>query len=84
MTERPGELSGTDGPELRGALNLAVARNLRRLRKEMGLSQDGFERHTGLHRTYASAIERGQKNLTLRSVERLATKLGVDPLDLLR
>lgn len=36
-----------------------------------------------MHRTYVGAIERGQRNLSLVSVERLAEKLGLDPLDLL-
>lgn len=67
-----------------GALNLAVGRNLRRHREQMGLSQEAFAKLMGFHRTYSSAIERGQKSLTLRSVERLAAKLGIDPLELLR
>ena len=67
-----------------GPLNGAVARNLRRWREERGISQDDFQRQTGLHRTWASSIERGQRNLTLQSLERLADALGVDPVDLLR
>jgi hypothetical protein len=29
-------------------------------------------------------VERGERNLTLKSVERIAEKLGIDPMDLLR
>jgi transcriptional regulator with XRE-family HTH domain len=37
----------------------------------------------GYHRTMIGAIERGKRNLTLSSVERLARQLEVDPLELL-
>ena len=37
----------------------------------------------GIHRTYMGGIERGERNLTLRSVERIAQRLNVDPLELL-
>ena len=37
----------------------------------------------GVHRTYMGGIERGERNLTLRSVERIAAKLSLSPLDLL-
>jgi transcriptional regulator with XRE-family HTH domain len=38
----------------------------------------------GVHRTYMGGIERGERNLTLKSVERIAQRLAMDPLDLLR
>ena len=65
-------------------LQRAVGRNLRRYREAMGLSQDAFADLIGVHRTYASAVERGRRNLTLRSVERLADRLAIEPMDLLR
>lgn len=37
----------------------------------------------GVHRTYLGGIERGEHNLTLRSVERIAAKIGIDPMALL-
>lgn len=37
----------------------------------------------GVHRTYMGGVERGERNLTLRSVERMAARIGVDPLSLL-
>jgi transcriptional regulator with XRE-family HTH domain len=36
-----------------------------------------------VHRTYMGGIERGERNLTLKSVERIAERLGVEPLTLL-
>jgi transcriptional regulator with XRE-family HTH domain len=37
----------------------------------------------GIHRTYAGGLERGEHNLTLRSVERLGHRLGIEPRALL-
>jgi transcriptional regulator with XRE-family HTH domain len=61
-----------------------LARNLRRLRTERGLSQEGFAHDAGIHRTYISDIERGARNPTLSVVERIALALGIDVCDLLR
>lgn len=38
--------------------------NVRTLRERTGLSQEAFADRIGMHRTYWSAIERGEKNLT--------------------
>lgn len=65
-------------------LRHVLGRNLRRHRDELGLSQEKFAELLGFHRTHAGALERGEKNPSLRSVEKLAKALGVDPLDLLR
>jgi transcriptional regulator with XRE-family HTH domain len=58
--------------------------NLRRYREEQGLSQERFADVLGVHRTYMGGVERGERNLTLKSVERIASRLHLDPLDLLR
>ena len=48
------------------------------------MSQEEFAHSvSGFHRTHQSAIERGQKNMSLAALESLAMKLGVDPLELL-
>ncbi len=49
----------------------------------LGLSQEDFADHVGVHRTYMGALERGERNLTLKSLERIADRLGLDPLVLL-
>ena len=38
----------------------------------------------GVHRTYMGALERGERNLTLKSVERIATHLDLSPMQLLQ
>ena len=62
----------------------AVGRYLRRYRQERQLSQETFADLVGVHRTYMGGLERGERNLTLKSVERIAALIDVDPLELLR
>jgi transcriptional regulator with XRE-family HTH domain len=66
-----------------GDLQAAVGRHLREQRQARGLSQEDFADLLGVHRTYMGAVERGERNLTLRTVERLAERLQVDPLVLI-
>ena len=65
-------------------LNLDVGRNLRRLRNKTGVSQDEFADLAGLHRTYIGAVERGERNITLDTLQRLATALKADVEELLQ
>jgi len=67
-----------------GELQRRVGRNLRAYRDARGLSQEAFADELGVHRTYMGAVERGERNLTLRSLERIADCLGLDPLDLMK
>jgi transcriptional regulator with XRE-family HTH domain len=66
-----------------GDLQRTVGKNLRRHRLARGLSQEAFAEVLGVHRTYMGGVERGERNLTLRSLERVAAHLGVDPRELL-
>lgn len=65
-------------------LQIIVGRKLREHRLRLGLSQERLAEDLGFHRTYLGSVERGERNLTLASVEQLAARLGIDPLDLLR
>jgi len=58
--------------------------NLRALRQSRGLSQEQFADVVGVHRTYMGGVERGERNLTLKSVEFLCEAAGVDPVEMLR
>jgi transcriptional regulator with XRE-family HTH domain len=69
---------------MEGDLQRSFGRNLRAYRKARGLSQEAFADVLGIHRTYMGGVERGERNLTLRSVERLATYIDADPLALLQ
>ena len=68
---------------MEGELQLRVGRNLRLYRRERGMSQEAFADHLGIHRTYMGDVERGERNLTLRTLERIAHRLGLDPMELL-
>ncbi|MFC2156513.1 helix-turn-helix domain-containing protein [Acidobacteriota bacterium] len=46
-------------------------------RSQMGLSQEEFAAKIGLHRTYVGSVERGERNLTIKSLVAIATGLGV-------
>jgi transcriptional regulator with XRE-family HTH domain len=69
---------------MEGDLQRTVGSNLRAHRQALGLSQEAFADVVGVHRTYMGGLERGERNLTLRSLERIAGRIGVDPLALLR
>lgn len=66
-----------------GDLQRAVGRNLRAYRQAKGLSQEAFAEVLGVHRTYMGGLERGERNLTLRSLERIADRLGMEARELL-
>lgn len=68
---------------MEGHLQRVLGDNVRAFRRAKGLSQEGLADFLGVHRTYVGAIERGDKNLSLKSIERLAGRLGVPPLQLL-
>jgi two-component system response regulator len=54
-----------------------LARSVRLLRNRLGLSQEELAGRADLHRTYIAGIERGGRNITLKSVEKLSQALGV-------
>lgn len=60
-----------------------LAANVRRLRRDKGLSQERFAFESGIDRTYVSGVERGTRNPTITVVERFATALEVDAAVLL-
>lgn len=60
-----------------------LAANLRAHRRALGLSQEEMAGRIGVHRTWWSALERGDRNVTLGTVEKLAGLLGVEALSLL-
>lgn len=58
------------------------ARNLREARRRRGLSQEALAELTGLHRTYVGSVERGERNVSIDNLDRLAEAVAV-PLPVL-
>ena len=52
--------------------------NLKKYRKQIGLSQEAFADKCGLHRTYISAIECYRRSIALENVQRIADALEVE------
>lgn len=63
---------------------LIFAKNLRKLRQSYGFSQEKLAELSGLHRTYIGSVERGERNVSIDNMERLAMALHVDIQDLLQ
>lgn len=56
---------------------------VREQRKKRGYSQEELSFRAGLHRTYIGMIERGEKNITLINIEKIAKALNIKIKDLL-
>jgi len=63
---------------MKGNINEEVGFNIRRIREERGLSQEELGAVAGLHRAYIGQIERGEKNVGLKNLERIANALNVN------
>ena len=61
-------------------LRRIVARNLKRLRQERGLSQEELADLAGLNRNYVGMIERQENAATIDTLEELAKALQVEPV----
>lgn len=58
--------------------------NVKRLRKSKGWSQEELGIRSKLHRTYIGSIERGERNVSLLNIERIAYALSVKIEELLK
>lgn len=59
------------------------AGNLRRFRQAQGISQEELADRAGLHRTYVGSVERGERNISIDNMERLADALEVSLRELI-
>lgn len=64
-------------------ITTVLADNIREFRRQHGLSQEDFAAQCGLHRTYVGSVERGERNVTLSTLEVFASVLDVSVPELL-
>lgn len=64
-------------------LTAILAANIRAFRAANDLSQEEFADRCGLHRTYVGSVERGERNVTLSTLEVFASVIGISVPQLL-
>jgi len=60
----------------------AFGSRLREIRKKKGFSQEGLALACGLDRTYIGGVERGERNISLINIHKIAHALGIKPREL--
>jgi transcriptional regulator with XRE-family HTH domain len=70
--------------ERKTKLQEAFGKALRAKRTELGLSQEKLADLAGLHFTYVSSVERGERNISLENMAKLAKALQCEIQDLVR
>jgi len=60
-----------------------VGNNIKKYRKLLGISQEELAERAKLHRTYIGGIERGERNITLDSLQTIANALNITPVELI-
>lgn len=63
-------------------LLIAFGAKVQHYRNKLGLSQEKFAEKANVHRTYIGTVERGETNLTLLNIYKLAKALEISPKDL--
>ena len=74
--------SKDDAERVPGQLRMQLAQRLRDLRAERHWSQEALAERVGLHRTYVSSVERGERNISIDNIERLAHGFDIPAADL--
>ena len=64
-------------PAKKSAAVQALGEAIRSARRERGFSQEAFAAHVGLDRSYYGAVERGEFNITIDTLLKIAGGLGV-------
>ena len=73
----------TAGPRERQQ-RAALGERIRQLRSDQGFSQEDFAHKVGLDRTYIGGVERGERNVSLDNIHRIAAALEIHPSDSFR
>ena len=59
-------------------INVRVGFNIRRKREEKGISQEKLAALADMHRAYIGQVERGEKNIGLKNLEKISRAMGVE------
>ncbi len=59
------------------SVNVTFGKKLRTTRHKKGISQEKLAELANLHRTYISSVERGERNVTIETIEKCAKALGI-------
>jgi transcriptional regulator with XRE-family HTH domain len=66
------------------SLRERLAKKIRLIRNNLGISQEQLADEAGLHRTYIGSIERAERNISIDNIEKIARALKVDAETLLK
>lgn len=72
-------MADSDAEGAEQAARLAFGLRVRALRTVLGISQETLAERAGVHRTYMSDVERGERNVGLDNIHAIAAALGVSP-----
>ena len=61
-----------------------IAKNIREYRLRLSLSQEELAENANIHRTYIGSVERGERNISIDNIERIALALGIEITELLK
>ena len=64
-------------------VQVRFAMNMRRIRKSKALTQENVAERAELHPNYVSSVERGERNISLRNIEKIAIALEVEMAELM-
>lgn len=70
------------GSRQRTAVAEEFGRRVRARRLDLSLSQEALAERAGMHWTYLGSVERGERNIALMNIVRLASALGIDCAEL--
>lgn len=68
----------------KGPLRDVLAKNMRKRRSELELSQEALADRSGIHRTYVSGVERSERNVSIDNIARIAQGLDTEAWQLLK
>ena len=69
--------------DLEQQIKKSFGMKVRIMREQKGFSQEGLALVCGLDRTYVGGVERGERNISLINIHKIATALGVSPKELM-